>query len=120
MTSQIDVKMVMDLMGPLTVERPTGPKRLVRLLPGAAPKAPAAEGKAATEGKAGERLRFTTSTPMELNADFQSQMKRIVYDPVQLEATVRTEQISQDRVHQIEAATVRVMKARKRMQHEVS
>jgi len=53
---------------------------------------------------------------LKINANFQSQLKRITFPVPVLEAVVKKEKIVQDRSHAVDAALVRIMKSRKRMQ----
>ena len=53
---------------------------------------------------------------LKINESFQSQLKRITFPVPVLEAVVKKEKIVQDRSHAVDAALVRIMKSRKRMQ----
>jgi len=63
------------------------------------------------------RLISVTEGKFKVNVKFQSQNRRVQFPVPILEAAVRREKVTQDRSHAVDAALVRVMKARKKMQY---
>ena len=64
------------------------------------------------------KLLSVTDGKFKVNIKFSSQNKRVQFPVPILEAAVKREKVTQDRSHAVDAALVRVMKARKKMQYK--